>query len=43
MPKKSVLMISTMHEDPDIADDEKQKPEVILYYNEQKCGVDMVN
>ena len=42
-PKKSVLMITSMHESPDTADDPKRKPKVIEFYNSQRCEVDIVN
>ena len=37
--------MSTMHEDPDICAEaeEKMKPEIIDFYNSQRCGVDIVN
>ncbi len=47
VPKKgkNVLLMSTMHEDPDICPDpeKKQKPKIIDFYNQERCGVDIVN
>ncbi|CAK1588307.1 unnamed protein product [Parnassius mnemosyne] len=42
VPKKSkaVLLISSMHHDNKIVESEKKKPEIILYYNRTKGGVD---
>ena len=43
-PNKSVLLISTQHESPDISPNSRnQKPEIIEFYNSQRCGVDIVN
>ena len=44
VPKKSkaVVLLSTMHSDNDI-DPETGKPEIILYYNKTKAGVDRVD
>lgn len=40
---KVVLLASTMHHDAKIDDDEKKKPEMIIDYNRNKCGVDVVD
>ncbi|KAG8237164.1 hypothetical protein J437_LFUL016649 [Ladona fulva] len=44
VPKKerNVLLISSMHKEIaiDASTDEKQKPEIITFYNSTKCGVD---
>ena len=37
--KKAVLVLSTIHYD-DLVDGDTQKPEIILYYNSAKSGVD---
>ena len=37
--KQAVLVLSTMHHD-DQVDCDTQKPEIILYYNSAKSGVD---
>ena len=44
-PKKNkpVLVLSTAHDQPVVDGDAKKKPEVVLFYNEQRCGVDVVN
>lgn len=39
---KNVLLISTMHND-DAVDEETQKPEVVMFYNLTKGGVDVVD
>lgn len=47
--KKTVLLISNQHSDavvPIIFDGKenvKKKPEIVLYYNKNKCGVDMLD
>lgn len=45
VPKKnkSVLALSTMHHTNNCNDDVKKKPEIILYYNSTKCGVDTLD
>ena len=45
IPKKNknVLMISTEHNEPTISTDYRSKPEAVLFYNEQRCAVDVVN
>jgi len=40
---KSVMLLSTMHSNPSIVIDGKQKPQMIHYYNHNKCGVDSVD
>lgn len=44
VPKKNraVVLISTMHHDKSI-DEEKNKPEIISFYNSTKCGVDILD
>ena len=44
-PKKNcvVPMLSTMHLQPDVAATSDKKPEVILYYNSTKGGVDTLD
>jgi hypothetical protein len=41
--KKNVLLLSTEHDQPDISQRPDRKPEVILAYNEDKGGVDVVD
>ena len=39
--KKSVCLLSSMHRSADVdASNEKKKPEIILFYNANKVGVD---
>jgi Transposase IS4 len=40
---KNVLLVSTQHDQPDISQRADRKPEVILAYNEDKGGVDVVD
>ncbi|XP_043226473.1 piggyBac transposable element-derived protein 4-like [Amphibalanus amphitrite] len=40
---KNVLLLSTQHANPLVAADGKKKPEVMLFYNETKGGVDTVD
>ena len=42
-PKRNVLLITTEHNQPDVSQREDCKPEVILSYNEDKGGVDVVD
>ena len=42
-PKKNVILMSTMHDSDDIAADNQRKPELIHFYNSQRCGLDIVN
>lgn len=40
--KKSAFVISTMHRNPAVdIDSDKKKPLVVLFYNKNKCGVDI--
>ena len=41
--KKNVLLVSSQHDQPDISQRSDKKPEVILAYNEDKGGVDVVD
>ena len=45
VPKKNkaVILLSTMHSTMTISDDAKKKPEIILYYNKYKAGVDTMD
>ncbi|XP_046575728.1 piggyBac transposable element-derived protein 4-like [Haliotis rubra] len=45
VPKKSkaVILLSTMHSSPDVIVDKNHKPEMILFYNETKGGVDSLD
>ena len=45
VPKKNknVLLITTEHSQPDISDDTRLKPDAIIFYNQQRCSVDVVN
>ena len=45
IPKKNknVLMITTEHDKPKVGTDYRRKPEAIMFYNEQRCAVDVVN
>lgn len=36
-------MITTAHDEPIIDIGPKCKPEAVLFYNEQRCGVDIFN
>ena len=40
---KAVLLLSSEHKTPDISDDQKKKPDVVLFYNSTKGGVDSVD
>lgn len=40
---KNVIVLSTMHSSTSISEDSKKKPETILYYNNTKYGVDVVD
>ena len=42
-PSKTVVMLTTLHRDGTSQVDGKKKPESILYNNENKCGVDMLD
>lgn len=41
--KKVVVVLSTMHAGAVSQPDGKRKPESVLYYNQNKCGVDMLD
>ena len=41
--KKSVNLLSSMHNAPSIDDSNKEKPSVIHFYNRNKVGVDVVD
>lgn len=40
---KNVLIISTQHREPLVSTDAKKKPEVMLFYNQTKGGVDTID
>lgn len=40
---RNVVMISTMHHDGQIIEENANKPEIILFYNKTKSGVDVVD
>ena len=40
---KTVILLSSMHNNIYVDDGEKKKPQIILYYNKTKGGVDTVN
>ena len=40
---KAVLILSTMHDDAQVTDDDIKKPEINLFYNETKGGVDSLD
>ena len=40
---KSVLVMSTMHRGCDVMSDTKKKPQSIVFYNNNKCGVDLLD
>lgn len=42
-PNKSVMLLSTMHNDKAIMDEPKRKPEMIGYYTSTKSGVDSLD
>ena len=41
--KKTVEVLSTLHKGAARENDGKKKPESVLYYNDNKCGVDMLD
>lgn len=45
VPKKNqaVILLSTMHSDTAVSDDDKKKPDIITYYNKCKIGVDVMD
>ena len=42
-PSKVVLMASTMQQDAVVSNEEPYKPDLILYYNETKLDIDIVD
>jgi hypothetical protein len=40
---KNVLVVTTAHDEPVVDGGHKRKPEAVLFYNEQRCGVDIMN
>jgi len=40
---EAVILLSTMHSNMAVSDDAKKKPEMILYYNKYKVGVDTMD
>lgn len=40
---KNVVVLSTMHDKPDVSDGEKKEPDVVLFYNATKGGVDTMD
>jgi hypothetical protein len=45
VPKKgkAVILLSSMHHDKTINNEQKRKPDIILYYNSTKDGVDRMD
>jgi len=41
--KKVVILLYTQHGDNSVMADNKNKPEIITYYNGTKCGVDVLD
>ena len=41
--KKSVCLLSTIYNSPSVDDSAKNKPDVILFYNKNKVGVDVID
>lgn len=41
--RKTVAVLSTLHKGASCQEDGKRKPKSVLYYNENKCGVDMLD
>ena len=41
--QKSVCLFSTVHSRPDVAETDRKKPFIILFYNKNKVGVDSVD
>ena len=41
--KKCVRLLSTIHNSPSVDDSAKNKPDIILFYNKNKVGVDVVD
>ncbi|XP_056221053.1 piggyBac transposable element-derived protein 4-like [Seriola aureovittata] len=42
-PRKSVALLSSMHQCVSIGSDQKKKPETVTYYNTTKVGVDVLD
>ena len=42
-PRKSVILLSTLHHDSIIDEEDKFKPQIIKYYNKTKIGVDLLD
>lgn len=42
-PSKTVVVLSTQHAGAVCQSNGKEKPESVLYYNTNKCGVDMLD
>ena len=42
-PRKAVILLSTQHRSFGVSSDEHKKTEVILFYNQAKSGVDIVD
>ena len=42
-PNKNVMILSTMHCQPDLSQREDNAPQIILFYNSTKGGVDVVD
>lgn len=40
---KNVLMLSTLHHNNSVSDEDHKKPIIIMEYNKTKCGVDVVD
>ena len=41
--KKCVLLLSSLHKQPQIDEKNKKKPQIIRFYNERKYGVDIID
>ncbi|KRX51943.1 hypothetical protein T09_10721 [Trichinella sp. T9] len=41
--KKCVLLLSTMHHDDAANEDQERKPDIVLFHNETKSGVDTLD
>ncbi len=41
--RKNVILLSTRHREPAVADDKKRKPQIIQDYNQWKAGVDTLD
>jgi hypothetical protein len=40
---KMVILLSTLHKGAGRSNDEKKKPDIVHYYNKNKCGVDLLD